>query len=1384
MRFLMKNYLLLENYQMLKRRRMLFAKAFASMLLLLCVCGDLAAQKVTVNADKESILVVINSIKKQSGYSFFYNSSLIKQAEPVTVHVDNVDVKDALSAVFKNQPFSYSIVNKTVVITPAKGNADKSQISEGRKRLSGTLLDSFSNPLPDAEIVNLKTKERTYSSLDGYFHIMAEQGDSILIRGVNIEPQRISYNGSSDFNLVVGRKAVMLANVEIETSVAKKNPTNFIDVELSNRSYMNLGQILQGTIPGVSLQIASQTASTVTGVNITGRDQNTTGSSRIFKTVTVDQFLQLYPSNGQAIIDALSSGSRPSWIPVDVVDVVKSTSVRSTLVPQLRGENNFSNGTTGMLVVIDGFARDEFPADYPMSNVESIRVIKDPRELQKWGPKGANGVILVTTKQSKGRKVSVNFSSNIYYQKAPKFDRAKMRLATSGQFLDYMKDAYDSSFFGNMENQGRIWYFGARPAMRLLSKLYTDSISQNQFNNSWDSLKGLSNESQLNMMYQDVVNSNHTLSLMGGDQIYQYVITGTYNVSNGNNLRNYNHTYSLNANNQFNLLKDRLHIDWYLNYIYSKARSGSSFSAMDNSLDPYQMLVDKDGKYIYDYTSLNPEANKLIMSYGYKNFGQNILEDARVNNNLIGKNTVMSRLNWNWKLTNGLMWSTSVYYNRENKNTENIYGEASSYARQTVDQYGALVGNSIDYYAPPGDIMSKSTTKQYDINVRTALTYFKSIGLHDIGITVGGGGYRYQSITPAYVMVYGYNSRTKKGSTVFLPTGNTSQNLYNFYSLFPSSSSNFYPYNLTYNTSGGDTIYSKTLNWNISTNYSYNKRLDISLNVNSALSPNYGQTPSYATMTLYSGNLSYHLLDKAKDSGFFNDIVISGGASGTKMPNLTGIYSNIRYMQNYWNNYGIWINGASPTQQNGQNSKTVFEGISASFWQKQLKLKVAFNTQKRSGIAVTRGTTMTYDSSSSVNYMSGGLEGKFRKGLLSFNVNYDKSPEGQSQVNGYASYDIARESYFHSDFITSLSTDARLESISALQGMGIMMGTNTTQSGNFSLATNGTYNQLPPKNTYFDVHARLGILQDRYILDLRYYNRKTSGLNNNVPIPTDPSTGLSTMVTYSELTNKGVEFFLSTTVVKSKKVNYSITLNGAYNINVATSVPVTDFTLTSGYTTAYRNGYNINNLWSYRWAGLDHSGNAQIYANNGTIVANPDSATLQKSLVYSGTTNAPWNGGFIQDVTVGSLFARVALTFSLGGIMRYYIPAPSGGTLSYSSMVDERWRKPGDELKTDVPALVGSGVDYATRAFITQNSTNSVLSADFVRLQEIMAGWNANQKVLKKLGMKSLSFVLHAQNLAVWTRNRFHIDPSIMASNGMISMPISKIYSCSINIGF
>jgi len=1075
---------------------------------LLC-WGTKGLSQVTLRERNTQLEEVLKKIRSQTGYAFIFDADLVESATPITVTLKDASLDQALKAVFKDQSLMYKVVDKNIVLQRKKLPEVTSEKSpRSQKLVKGRVTDENNLPLPQILIHELTSQIKTTSDSKGEYSILVPDRGSLSFSGKGFNEQLVDYvDTTGAVNVQLQVQSIELNDVTVSLNIQKKNPSRFINME--NRGYMNLSQVLQGTVPGLTLQVASINTKEVTSVEMFIQYLPGNVLFQKFVKMSVDEFYsQVGREQGQRIIDQLLSGK---FVPENIrnnyrINTITKTS--STLVPQIRGANNYSASAAGMLVVIDGFPQDGFPADYPMVNVESIEVIKDPRELIKWGPKANSGLILIKTKAAKKGQVRVNYTANFYFQPAPKFNREKMRLASTSDYLDYVKDV-DSVYAKDYNNSTLL----LSPAARLFAQRRTNLISPADYTRTLDSLKGLDNESQIGMLQQDRFSQSHTVGLNGGSDIYKFNLVGTYAYEVPNQLKGYQRTVALNLNNEIHLLKNKLKINWLVNYTNDRSRTGYSFSPTSSLTEPYQMLVDAQGNYVYDYSSFSPTANALIQSKGYKNHGVNLLEDALVNKNLSRQVRKRTNMNLRWDLLPGLSWSSVVYYNGSSTKSNNVYGQESSYARQLVNNYGQYSTTGINFYAPSGDILQFSNRDADEFNVRSNLSYRKRIGQHQLTLSAGAGGASLRDGKPNSSTIYGYNNTTKMGSPVFLPTPNTNSGISNYNSLLPNPSySPVYPFVLTVPIAG-DTIVSRNLNANSFVNYKYSDRLSVSGSYNSVFNPLYGQSnKKYSSSSNYRGDVTGLILKKV--GKILQNVLVSTGVEGVEMPDLPETYNNVRYQQVGFNNYAIYVNGLLPTQQKGQTSRNIYQRLTFTFLDSLISANVAYNTQKLKGNLSSLSTnpvelSNSKNSEASSRYISAGLTAQLRKGLLLFQINYSKSPEGEPQVNSSGSYDIAHEKYFRSNLINMLDIGFRIESISPYQGLGLMMSTNAATNGSFSQATNSSFTLLPPNNKNYEIYGKLAIKDNAYSLDVRYYNQTSSGLNNYSPSLTDPSTGVS-----------------------------------------------------------------------------------------------------------------------------------------------------------------------------------------------------------------------------------------------------------------------------------
>ncbi|MDO8992945.1 MAG: carboxypeptidase-like regulatory domain-containing protein, partial [Daejeonella sp.] len=174
------------------------------------------SQKVTYSGENVSIEKVFSSIKKQTGYGFFFQKELISLAKPVTINAVNEDLSEVLISLFKDQPLEFSIKNKTIlvlkrtvsVMVPESNLINISDLLEEKDIVvKGQITDAQGETLPGVSIKLKGTAIGATTDLDGRFTINVPDNNSVLV---------FTYIGYQTQELTVGNRTTL--NVKLEAA--------------------------------------------------------------------------------------------------------------------------------------------------------------------------------------------------------------------------------------------------------------------------------------------------------------------------------------------------------------------------------------------------------------------------------------------------------------------------------------------------------------------------------------------------------------------------------------------------------------------------------------------------------------------------------------------------------------------------------------------------------------------------------------------------------------------------------------------------------------------------------------------------------------------------------------------------------------------------------------------------------------------------------------------------------------------------------------------------------------------------------------------------------------------------------------------------------------
>ena len=229
-----------------------------------------------------------------------------------------------------------------------------------QRTITGTVTSKEGTPLADASVIVAGQKIGVRTTPDGTFSInVPANAKQLQISYVGSETQKVDITSASNVNVSLSGTRQALTDVVVigYGSVRKKDATGSVSV-LSTKDF-NKGviatpeQLLQGRTPGVIVSPSSGEPGAASTINIRG-----------------------------------SASIRSNQEPLYVIDGVPIS----------------PGGTSGTASGIEGTSTPENPLAFLNPNdIESISILKDASSAAIYGSRGANGVILITTKSGKGR---------------------------------------------------------------------------------------------------------------------------------------------------------------------------------------------------------------------------------------------------------------------------------------------------------------------------------------------------------------------------------------------------------------------------------------------------------------------------------------------------------------------------------------------------------------------------------------------------------------------------------------------------------------------------------------------------------------------------------------------------------------------------------------------------------------------------------------------------------------------------------------------------------------------------------------------------------------------------------------------------------------------
>ena len=500
---------------------------------------DIAMKNVTVS----EVLCYLEEISK---YRFVYDSDAIDRMQRVDVEMKGTKLETVLESIFVKSGFSFVIEDGVVIIR----EAGKKQITAGilpqSRKITGRVRDHGGHPLPGVTVVLKGTSVGVVTDVDGHFKmdLPADHETVLVFSFVGMKTQEVYYKGEKELNVVMEEDVKQMDEVVV-TGIFSK----------SKESYTGAVSV------------------------ITEKELKSFGNRNILTTLrNIDPSFNILESN--------EWGSNPNRLP----EVQIRGAANMPDIDQLQSDTKAELNTP--LIIMDGFEITlERMMDLDDSEVETITLLKDASATAIYGSRGANGVIVITTKEPEPGKLRFAYTGSLNLEVPDLSDydvlnaREKLDLELRSGYYDGVRAEYEVQ----------------------LKQKYNEILQQVErgVNTYW-----------LSKPLRVGVGHRHNIKLEGGDPSFRYSATVQYNDVAGVMKESFRRTFNGGINLSYKtsdlIFRNQLTIG------LNKAQE-SPYGTFDQyvKLNPYWTATDENGNVKrffdedYSYWGGNNPANPL-----------------------------------------------------------------------------------------------------------------------------------------------------------------------------------------------------------------------------------------------------------------------------------------------------------------------------------------------------------------------------------------------------------------------------------------------------------------------------------------------------------------------------------------------------------------------------------------------------------------------------------------------------------------------------------------------------------------------------------------------------------------------------------------------------
>lgn len=507
-------------------------------------------QVISLNLKNVTYLELFNELHRQTGVRFLYSSDQLENLSRIDVVADRKKVREILEDALKETSLTCVFEEDMVMLR------ERQQQQISKLSVKGLVTDTRKQPLPGVTVMIKGTALGAVTGANGQFLFAFPALDNVTLvfSFVGMKTKEIPYKGEKELNVVLEDEVTQMDEVVV-TGIFNK----------AKESYT-----------GAVKQITSKELKAVGNRNILSSIRN------------------LDPSF--FIADNIDIGSDPNKLP----DITMRGSGSMTVdVKDLQTDSKTLSSANQPLFIMDGFEITlERMMDLDDNQIETITLLKDASATAMYGTRGANGVVVITTKRPEPGRLQLTYRGGVNIE-APDF--TSYNLLDAREKLEYEKLA-------------GVYSGGAVDFNQKMKDLYNKRML--------DVARGV-NTYWLKYPVRTGVGHRHSLRLEGGDASFRYAAGLSYNhvagtmkgsdriTVNGNVFLSYNYK-NLTFQNDLQVSNNKAKNSPYGTF--------SDFSQINSYLKPYDdegnILKYADNETYSTTQTINPLYNALLP---YKN---------------------------------------------------------------------------------------------------------------------------------------------------------------------------------------------------------------------------------------------------------------------------------------------------------------------------------------------------------------------------------------------------------------------------------------------------------------------------------------------------------------------------------------------------------------------------------------------------------------------------------------------------------------------------------------------------------------------------------------------------------------------------------------------